>query len=229
MSLRESIENSIKLFSTVDLISQSNRHATFPQNIGEQLRRLSYLQKWTKIKSSFWFHIELEDSSLLTFYENSFSYYMSPYKSMAVEDYWDQIHGQDWREDSELYDVIRSEFSAEELEKLIETETVQIEATPIRFDYHPNQYKAEKHPVCHFHFGNSNEIRIGTKRIITPFAFSCFILRQQYPKKWEYLVKNEPAYYAEISTMMKTTLDPITKFHPDKWCQTYEETIFFLA
>lgn len=229
MSLRDSIQKSEKLFSKVDLVSQTNKNAVFPKNIGEQLRRLSYVQKWSKIKSSFWFHIELEDSSLLTFYEDSFSYYMSPYKSMEVEDYWDKVHGEEWRINSDLYDIVRSEFTFEEFEKLIETETVQIEATPIRYDYHPQQYKAEKHPVCHLHFGNSNEIRIGTKKILTPFAFSCFILRQQYPKHWENLVQQDPAYYDEVLDQIKTGLDPITKLHPTMWCSNYEEPLFFLA
>lgn len=85
--------------------------------------------------------------------------------------------------DPREWEALREDYEAAMISASLK-ETV----TPIRYDYAPGQYKAGRHPASHVHCGFNNEIRVCTKRIVQPFSFACFIIRQRYPDCWQNLL-----------------------------------------
>jgi len=59
--------------------------------------------------------------------------------------------------------------------------------TPLRYDYYPEHYVEGRHPASHFHFGNKNNVRVGTKKVLMPLSFVLFVIRQCYPEAWQKL------------------------------------------
>lgn len=75
----------------------------------------------------------------------------------------------------------------EEIRFHYEQESIKVAkayVTPIRYDFTPQFYATGLHPASHFHFGENNEIRVGTKKVIEPLSFTLFICRQVYPTYW---------------------------------------------
>ena len=66
--------------------------------------------------------------------------------------------------------------------------------TPLRYDYKATDYKEGIHPASHVHFGFSNDIRVGTRKVMNPVSFVLFVIRQRYPDHWvKYLgIKSSP-------------------------------------
>ncbi len=58
----------------------------------------------------------------------------------------------------------------------------------MRYDYSEREYTLGVHPASHIHIGRNNTIKIPTSKIITPYLFVMFILKQVYYKPWiEYM------------------------------------------
>lgn len=225
MKYNSSIKDSIELLEKANIVADSHLNTVIPDNIGSLMRNLSYKNQWKELQRNYWYHIRLEDSSIIYFRDNSFNYFMTPFRSISMEEYLDKNLGREWREEEDNY---TSEYS-NEYELFVESESQESNPTPIRFDNHPKQYKNIAHPVCHLHFGHDNQIRLGTKKVMTPFSFCSFILRHHYPENWKSLIENEPQYFESILPKIKIGLELVTKSHPDKWCPVYEETTFYLS
>ncbi|MBC1566941.1 DUF2290 domain-containing protein [Listeria booriae] len=76
-------------------------------------------------------------------------------------------------------------------DNLVDEGKTKINPVSIRYDYSEAQYAGIKHPVSHFHIGENNEIRIPTKKIITPFSFVTFVLRNVYYQDWKRLIHTQ--------------------------------------
>ena len=55
---------------------------------------------------------------------------------------------------------------------------------PIRFDFDPGSYVGTKHPSAHMHVGPLSGGRIPVRRVLTPLAFTLFILKNFYSHEW---------------------------------------------
>jgi hypothetical protein len=77
-------------------------------------------------------------------------------------------------------DELRADY-----EQYVNSLVTKNSVTPIRYDYKAADYRPGIHPASHVHFGQSNEIRVGTYRVMKPLSFVLFLLRQRYPREWE--------------------------------------------
>jgi hypothetical protein len=162
--------------------TQKPQYANVP--IGE-IRRLEYIETWQYYIDNKLFDLRLVDGSLVQFRINrtaiqsvSYVYLESPYNEPFVtfEEFLFDISSRNPEKDEYVI--------AYEYDFYLSGLTTKKHITPLRYDYSPDLYASGQHPASHLHFGQHNQIRVGTKRILNPLSFILFILRQCYPNNW---------------------------------------------
>jgi hypothetical protein len=105
-----------------------------------------------------------------------YAYYPNPFISGNVKS---QEKLRQWREmeAAELLD-------REEVNALIASLTTSTTIPLIRYENAPSQYKMFDHPCSHFHIGLHSENRWAVSRLLTPFAFTLWIVKQYYRNNW---------------------------------------------
>lgn len=86
-------------------------------------------------------------------------------------------------EDLHLY-VSEGAMTEEEYLEILSESEVCIGSPFIRYEYAPTQYLELHHPSAHFHIGFHSENRWAVSKILTPFAFTAFILKNYYSSDW---------------------------------------------
>jgi hypothetical protein len=173
-------------------LQQIFRHAHFPvfdygedhfvltPGIAATLRELPYEDQWHRSVAEKWYHVRLEDHSLLVFDETagrpSYSYLQCPLNVESVREFLNRS-GRD-------YTAREIREAEEEYERVLETAQYRRHLTPIRFDCDPPAYNSGSHPLAHIHIGLDNDVRIGMRRIMSPTAFALFVMRHMYPECW---------------------------------------------
>lgn len=154
-----------------------------PAIIG-QLRTQSYFDQWRTALDERWYHVRLEDHSLLVFDENhgrpSYSYIQCPLELESMREY---LHGT-----GREFNVRNAREAQQDYENLQETSQLRVHLTPIRYDFDPPGYRSGTHPLGHIHIGLNNSIRIGVRRAMSPISFALFVMRQMYPESWQRLL-----------------------------------------
>ena len=106
-------------------------HFSVTPAIIRELRELSYIDQWKKVRANSWFHVKLEDHSLIIFSENnktsSFSYLHCP---LAVPSFREFLA--DMKLDYSTQN--RREFR-DDYENVLDTAGLRPHVTPLRFDY----------------------------------------------------------------------------------------------
>lgn len=150
-----------------------------------ELRQLNYVEQWKLSHAHRWFHVVLEDLAYFTFSEvdgkSSYGYYPCPLDVQSLSDYLRE-------RDIELTQKNRL-AAAEKYELSVQTANLRESITPIRYDLDTGAYRTCTHPATHIHIGLDNQIRIATRRLMTPLAFVLFIFRQVYPDNWHNLLQ----------------------------------------
>ncbi|WP_336702440.1 DUF2290 domain-containing protein [Pantoea dispersa] len=178
---------SVNLVRHVDLLGNYNNDTYYPDNMPGELRPLTYEEAWQKCTANQWFNIQLEDGSLFIFRYNSYTYLMTPVKTLDYKEYLDTYYPEDEWQDVEEYRVMISQ----EYDNYIDTHTKNYPPMPVRYDIDDEHYCEHSHPYCHFHFGLENDGRIATKKMLTPLSFTAFILRSFYPKAWKIYAESQ--------------------------------------
>lgn len=177
------IKSSWQLIDSLSIGLTFTPYPNQPESPASFFREKTYREIWEEYYKNNFYHIKLADHSLLYFsyrredkkWEASYSFIQCPFdcktyqdflidKGLNIEDYGDSFIS-----DYEQY--------------LFETRT-KMSFTPIRYDYHPTQYKPGLHPASHIHIGFANSVRICLSKLLSPISFTHFILRQAYPKNW---------------------------------------------
>jgi hypothetical protein len=229
-SFLQSIAKASALFSKADIRAHYNNHVSLPKGYVEQLRHNSYREQWEIYNKNHWYHIKLEDQSLILFKKDSFKYIMTPFAKMESKSLYEDKFKQELFDEG--YNDIEIDELCEDIEMIyqnyLDTELKIGSHTPIRFDYHPMQYNNVNHPVSHLHIGHENDSRIPIKKIMTPYAFSGFILATFYPDHWKRIrIENK---ISEIDyNLMNKSLSTVQEKHTDKWCPDEEENRFFMV
>jgi len=220
----------IDLVDNADLLGALNENVSLPLNYVAQSRGLPYSSYWELYKTNFWFHIKLKDESLILFEEDSFRFIMSPISIPTHEDFIAYDLGDDWdhfnAEEKENY--LTSEYFKHSYHSYIETTSDFKSHTPVRLDQHPNQYKPLSHPAHHLHIGYENESRIPVKRVLTPQAFTAFIISTFYPKNWE---KLHTLGFINLENICryKSSLSTISHINQGLWDIDWEENRLYLG
>ncbi len=103
----QSILKASGLAEKAGIRSHFNMNPNLPTDYVGRVRNLSYLEQWELHDRHFWYHIKLEDQSLLYFKEDSFKYISSPFESLdSLDEYESRIK-------QELYD---NNYPEEEIE-----------------------------------------------------------------------------------------------------------------
>ncbi|WP_210459125.1 DUF2290 domain-containing protein [Pantoea ananatis] len=182
-----SSKSSVDLVRDIGLLANYNNNIIYPDFMPAELRPLSYEDAWKKCTYDGWFNIQLEDGSLIIFKQGSYTYLMTPVKTLSYEDYLAHYYPEDeWQQEEETKLVISQEY-----DNYIDTHTKNFPPMPVRFDIDHKHYCEHSHPYCHFHFGIENEGRVATKKLLTPLSFTAFILRTFYPKPWKVFSQSE--------------------------------------
>lgn len=225
-----SIRESLDILEAAEILSEPNERVYIPINYASQSRELPYLDYWELHKRNFWYHARLSDDSLLLFESDSFRFIMSPISIPSQEEYFLSELGDDWThldEETKHAFLASGDFKSE-YNLFLESVSDFKSFTPVRLDQHPKQYKALSHPAHHLHIGYENESRIPVKRVLTPLAFTAFIISTFYPKGWEKLYSNE--YFAdEKIDSLKVRLDLVAHINQDFWSDEHDEKRLYLV
>lgn len=154
-----------------------------PTIIG-QLRTRPYFDQWRTALDEGWYHVRLEDHSLLVFDDTngrpSYSYVQCPLDLESMREYLNRTGYE--------FNARNAREAQEDYENLRETAQLRRHLAPIRYDIDPTGYLSGSHPLGHIHIGLDNNIRIGVRRLMSPMAFSLFVMRQMYPVSWRRLL-----------------------------------------
>lgn len=182
-----SLRSSVNLVRDANLLGNYNNNIFYPEFMAGELRPLSYEQSWKKCTFDGWFNIQLEDGSLFIFKQGSYTYLMTPIKTLSFDEYLKEFYPEDeWQGESEYRVIITQEY-----DNYIDSHTKNHPPMPIRYDIDGEHYCEHSHPYCHFHFGLENEGRIATQKLLTPLSFTAFVLRSFYPKAWKIYAESE--------------------------------------
>lgn len=167
-------------YANLDVAEYASPNFQITQEMVFELRQLDYLDQWKISRLNKWCHILLDDLSFFAFSEiggkPSYGYYPCPLEIESIKKF---LH----ERGVEPTQRNRAEY-AEEYDLSIQTSSLKSSATPIRYDIDIGAYRPNVHPVAHLHLGLDNQIRIATRRVMTPIAFVLFVIRQTYPDNW---------------------------------------------
>lgn len=231
VSFNSSIAQAKNLVEKCNLLSHVNTYVNIPSDYVGVVRDLPYHEQWATHESRYWYHIKLSDDSLLFFKEDSFKYMMSPYSEMQSQEEYEQNELRaltlEGYSESDALELVS--FSLEkDYSDYVDTEASLRLATPVRLDIHPHQYHATHHPVTHLHIGHGNESRLPVKKIMTPYAFTSFVIATFYPEQWRTHSESEGSDAAHTNSM-KNALSNVPHEYSDKWCSVFEESRFYLT
>jgi hypothetical protein len=179
-------------------VGESQNTPRYPDSLPSEMRSKTYREGWNWLRRNLHFDIQLSDASLILFKHrveedgevlSGYSHYPPPTNVPSYDEFLTTIMDTNFESAG---DSLRQEYE----QHVNEADNRQA-VTPIRYDYSPKLYTCGRHPASHFHIGISNEIRIGTERILGPIGFALFILRQCYPEQWlKYISRQGRAQFA---------------------------------
>jgi hypothetical protein len=157
-----------------------------------EIRHAPYPELWETCLRKRWYDFRLVDESFFQFRRDggySLTFYDAPVRAAGLDEFGRGRYGEAWEE-------LRQEVQ-EEYEQYVGSLARDWPATPIRFDFSPEQYGA-CHPAAHIHFGYVSSVRLGTRRALSPEAFVLFVIRQYFPHVWPRLLDRwGPEYLAD--------------------------------
>lgn len=132
--------------------------------------RLSHYNFLLSDYSYFQFSWEAENKVRYAFYPN-------PFIAGGNEDALKKIHR--WGE------LLRAEMiTHEDYLALLRDAEADLRVPLIRYENAPDQHRGLSHPCSHFHIGFHSDNRWAFNRLLTPFAFSLYIIKQYYGSLW---------------------------------------------
>lgn len=224
------LEDIERLLKRLNLLAERQKSPNSALGAAE-MKGKAYREQYELMFRELAYNFRMGDQSLLRFTRSgedihvgtlSYCYYESPVSVMSYESfvafYADVAIGT--REHKEALKEVGSEL-ASDYEDYISNADLKKATTPLRYDYKAEDYRAGIHPASHVHFGSENDIRVGTKRIMTPLAFVLFIIRQRYPVSWDKL--QHWNNHAELCRNVRGKLDEVDANY---WNDLDEQELF---
>jgi hypothetical protein len=198
------------LLRRVELLSEWRARPDYRELVPALVRHTPYPKLWEQCLRRGWYDLRLIDESFVQFRVDgqlSYSFYEAPIRAESFEDFAARLFGDDWEI---LGEDLRGEYDT-----YLDSLPRDWPATPIRFDFSPDQYRSPGHPAAHLHFGYSSDLRIATRRILSPEAFILFVIRQFYPLHWEQLIGEFGHEWAA-----RKGRDALELIDDGYWCET---------
>lgn len=96
----------------------------------------------------------------------------------------------------------------EEYEQYISEAKLKDFVTPIRYDYDYSAYDMVNHSISHLHIGREENIRIPLSKVLSPQAFTIFIIKNLYLEYWKKaILKDSFKHIFEKSKQKCTTIE----------------------
>lgn len=213
------LANKLKLKKEV-----GKKRGTYSSSFLDIMHSDEYQKIYNCAIQNFDFEIMLIDESFFQFNFNSNSYSLAyfprPTKFVDFEEWLSNMFTVNIDSNPAEFETFKQEMildgdiHTEYEQYLTELESLQT-IVPIRFDYDKDNYSEIYHPLCHFHIGLNNHIRIAFDKFITPLNFFHFILKNFFPDIFFYKDKNDCIKINEIILLKdrnKTVNVPADKF-----------------
>lgn len=174
-----------KILKRFNLFNERNHFPDYTYCVPNRFRKKSYREIWEICYSEKYFDYFLSDQSIIQFQvDNSepslrYAFYEAPFSYMSYTDFLIKECGFLEQDLTGIGDSLRDEY-----DDAYVTSSLKEIVTPIRYDFDPLRYIEGRHPASHIHFGFSNNIRVGTIKLLRPLSFLVFIFRQCYPDIW---------------------------------------------
>ena len=200
-----------KLLTSLCLLEEKVEFPKYEAYSASNFRNKTYIEIWKFAYDLRIYDFKLVDGSLLQLTVKSFdpllvnySFLECPYeKIFSIEEFSVQIQTTDSSTDD--FELLRA------YDYYLESLGMKESVAPIRYDYDPDSYMEGRHPASHLHIGRKNDIRIGSKKILNPLSFTCFIIRQMYPEEWCRLLSFPNA--SIILRNIRDNLEDIRRIH----------------
>lgn len=172
------------ILKSVELLEERNHYPRRESAFLSEVANKNYLDIWKYCFQNQLYDFQLKDGSLLLFntQDTAYSFYSCPINCLTYKDYMIEC-GFDFHETGQ-------EFLEAYEQYLLECRQIEFPLL-IRYDYEIKSYIEGLHPVSHLHVGFNSNIRIGIKKILSPIAFTFFLLRQYYPSFWKVFYEKE--------------------------------------
>ena len=96
----------------------------------------------------------------------------------------------------------------DEYEQYISEAKLKDFVTPIRYDYDYSSYDMVNHSISHLHIGREENIRIPLSKVLSPQAFTIFIIKNLYLEYWKKAILNDSfKHIFEKSKQKCTTIE----------------------
>lgn len=189
--------------------------------------RKTYFQTYKIGKINFDFDFLLQDESYLQFSHNDsnnpkypllrYAFFQNPQEFISYEDYLWQLN----IEPEEAGDSFIEEYS-----QYLSEASINTEATTIRYDLDFSSHHPLIHATSHLHIGVSENLRIPCNKIMTPVAFTLFIIKNLYYNTWKNLMDDTDHFYQPYLSNMKESCGYVM---PPLWIHDQESKEFFLG
>lgn len=211
-TFKKSITQAESFVRSVGLLEEGQRFPKIPHDFRRICRTTDYGSLWKLLYRERIYHFVFPNRSIVLFSNSpglSYCYYECPLQSPSFDEFYQSVLG----ENPEAGD--KDEFW-EDYNEHLDTITSEKHVTPARYDYCPISYRPGAHPCSHIHIGASSNYRIGCERILTPLAFTKFIVRQCFPTVWEkYITTLDNGQKRKVESSIRTGLEPSEKFLSD--------------
>lgn len=197
----------------------------------KDFRGKPYRERYEFAFKEFAYDFRLNDQSLLLFKKAgedihngslNFSHLEAPTSVMSYELFVGSLEGlspgePDYDKALEAWgDALRPDY-----EVYVQSLDLKSAVTPLRYDCQAADYRAGLHPASHMHFGFESQIRVGTRRVVTPLGFVLFVVRQRYPTEWSQLLRWENC--AQLCRNVRVELNEVDERY---WCDGDEQELF---
>lgn len=177
------------------------RNAVRRKRLGAaDLSGLNYKEQWDKLFAENDYDFQLVDQSILSFQgsdaHNDVRYvWLESPKSIEpifefARIYLAELLGIDSLSQEQI-DALMDEYGEDitlAYEAHVAESPLKQHVTPLRYELHHSGYREGYHPLSHLHVGQNENIRLGCLHVLTPMAFTMFVLRHVYCEHWRALL-----------------------------------------
>jgi hypothetical protein len=182
------------LFHSLGMLQERNEHAKYPHDLPRAARlAASYVEEFDLYQKNRHWDVQLNDFAILQFRQPDddtvgYCYHQAPKSAPTYVEFVSEQMGESFVGAEEIDGSYWPDY-----ELAVDTARPRETITSIRYDYSPKLYEEGVHPAAHVHVGRKNDIRIATRRLMTPIAFALFIIRQMYAEQWRVFLRRNDA------------------------------------
>ena len=238
-AFNQSLNKAKSLLKKFDLLKSTGVKKIYKDGVSDNFKKASqkedYFKLFTTALDNFDFDIMMYDESIFQFsYKKNtkspiphirFAFFPNPKLFIPYTDFLKILQEDGLIDEDQNLEELGSLYEEEYDQYLIEQQ-LNTGNTSIRFDVDEPRYTPLIHSVAHFHFGHITNIRIPSKRIITPLGFVIFILKHIYYQEWRKLILAKDNRIMTELINQKNSFPALTSFKIKCWDKIEENELF---